>query len=326
MFLDKVTNEFAKDISTGLCEKIQKTIPSKYLYDDRGSELFEQITLQPEYYPTRTEIEILDNYSKDIISHIQKEIVLIELGSGSSKKTKFLFDGILKKQEKLFYFPIDISFNFLNSVVYDIENSISKVIVKGIPYEYIDGITYCNKILFENNIEFKNISRLIIFLGSSIGNFEMDEARNFLKDIRANISNDDFLLIGFDLLKDTSLIESAYNDNKGITSNFNLNLLNRINRELGANFNLENFSHKAFFNKNKNRIEMHIESKKDQKVFISTLKKEIEFKKNETIHTENSYKFEKDDINFLIKRAGFCVEKEFSDDNSWYDLVLLKPK
>ena len=306
--------------------KSKKSIPSKYLYDDRGSELFEQITLQPEYYPTRTEIKILDNYSNDIISHIQKEIVLIELGSGSSKKTKFLFDEILKKQEKLFYFPIDISFNFLNSVVYNIENSISKVIVKGIPYEYIDGITHCNKILFENNIEFKNISRLIIFLGSSIGNFEMDEARNFLKDIRANISNDDFLLIGFDLLKDTSLIESAYNDNKGVTSNFNLNLLNRINRELGANFNLENFSHKAFFNKNKNRIEMHIESKKDQKVFISTLKKEIEFKKNETIHTENSYKFEKDDINFLISRAGFCVEKEFSDDNSWYDLVLLKPK
>ena len=128
------------------------------------------------------------------------------------------------------------------------------------------------------------------------------------------------------LLKDISLIESAYNDNKGVTSNFNLNLLNRINRELGANFNLENFSHKAFFNKNKNRIEMHIESKKEQKVFISTLKKEIEFKKNETIHTENSYKFEKDDINFLISRAGFCIEKEFTDDNSWYDLVLLKPK
>jgi L-histidine Nalpha-methyltransferase len=326
LFLDKVTNEFANDISTGLCDKIQKSIPSKYFYDDTGSELFEQITLQPEYYPTRTEIKILDNYSKDIVSHIQKEIVLIELGSGSSKKTKFLFDEILKKQEKLFYFPIDISFNFLNSVVNNIENSISKVIVKGIPYEYIDGITYCNKILFENNVEFKNISRLIIFLGSSIGNFEMDEARNFLKDIRANISNDDFLLIGFDLRKDISLIESAYNDNNGVTSNFNLNLLNRINRELGANFNLKNFSHKAFFNKNKKRIEMHIESRKDQKVFISTLKKEIEFKKNETIHTENSYKFEKDDINFLINRAGFQIEKEFSDDNSWYELVLLKPK
>ena len=326
MFLDKVTNEFANDISHGLCNKIQKSIPSKYLYDDTGSELFEQITIQPEYYPTRTEINILNNYSKDIVSDIKKEIVLIELGSGSSKKTKLVFSEILKKQEKLFYFPIDISFNFLNSVVNNIENSISKVIVKGIPYEYIDGISYCNKILFENDIEFKNISRLIIFLGSSIGNFEMDEARNFLKDIRMNISNDDFLLIGFDLRKDISIIESAYNDNNGITSNFNLNLLNRINRELGANFNLENFYHKAFFNEEEKRIEMHIVSKKDQKVFISTLKKEIEFKKNETIHTENSYKFEKDDINFLINRAGFYIEKEFSDENSWYELVLLKPK
>jgi uncharacterized SAM-dependent methyltransferase len=154
----------------------------------------------------------------------------------------------------------------------------------------------------------------------------MDEARNFLKDIRAHISNDDFLLIGFDLRKDISIIEYAYNDNNGVTSNFNLNLLNRINRELGANFNLDNFSHKAFFNRNKNRIEMHIESKKNQKVVISALKKEIEFKKDETIHTENSYKFEKDDINFLINRAGFYVEKKFSDANSWYELVLLKPQ
>ncbi len=230
MFLDKSTNEFGNDILSGLSNVIQKSTPSKYLYDDLGSELFERITLQPEYYPTSTEIKILDSYSNEIVKSIQKEIVLIELGSGSSKKTKFLFDEILKKQNQLYYFPIDISFNYLNSVVSNLENSLTNVIVKGIPYEYIDGINHCNNILFENDIEIKNISRLIIFLGSSIGNFEVNDARNFLKDIRLQITNDDFLLVGFDLVKDTLLIESAYNDTKGITSKFNLNILNRINK------------------------------------------------------------------------------------------------
>ena len=158
MFLDKNSNEFGKDILVGLDHTIQKSTPSKYLYDDLGSELFEKITQQPEYYPTRTEIEILEKYSFEIIKDIQKEIVLVELGSGSSKKTKFLFDKILKRQTKLYYFPIDISFDYLNSIVSNLENSLSNVVVKGIPSEYIEGIRQCNNILFENDIE-KKISQ-----------------------------------------------------------------------------------------------------------------------------------------------------------------------
>jgi L-histidine Nalpha-methyltransferase len=325
LFLDKSTNEFGKDILIGLSNEFQKSTSSKYLYDDIGSELFEKITLQPEYYPTRTEIEILESYANKIVGRIQKEIVLIELGSGSSKKTKFLFNEILKIQKQLYYFPIDISFNFLTSIVSNLENSLTNIIVKGIPYEYIDGITHCNNILFENDIEIKNISRLIIFLGSSIGNFEIDDARNFIKDIRLHITNDDFLLVGFDLIKDISLMESAYNDTKGFTSKFNLNLLNRINKELGGNFKIENFSHKAFYNQNKKRIEMHIVSDIDQQVFISALNKKLDFKKNESIHTENSYKYSPEAINRLIKRTGFSIEREFFDKNNWYELVLLKP-
>jgi L-histidine Nalpha-methyltransferase len=324
LFLDKSTNEFREDVLTGLCNGSQKSLPSKYLYDDIGSELFEKITLQPEYYPTRTEIKLLDDYAKNIIDHIQKEIVLIELGSGSSRKTKLLFNEILKKQKTLYYFPIDISFNFLSSVVASLENSLKNVIVKGIPYEYIDGMTHCNNILFESNVEFASISRLIIFLGSSIGNFEIEEARTFLKNIRLNMTNNDFLLIGFDLVKDDILIENAYNDKNGITRQFNLNLLNRINKELGANFIINNFSHKAFYNQKKKRVEMHIVSNKDQKVYLSTLDKEIEFKKSETIHTENSYKYSNSDIGELIKRAGFSIVQEFLDDKYWYELVLLK--
>ncbi len=158
MFLDRNKNEFGNDISLGLSDAIQKSIPSKYLYDDTGSELFERITLQPEYYPTKTEVKILEDCSNDIIKDIQKEIVLIELGSGSSKKTKFLFKEILKKQNHLYYFPIDISFNFLNSVVSDLECSFKNVIVKGIADEYISGINTCKNILFEINFKIKNIS------------------------------------------------------------------------------------------------------------------------------------------------------------------------
>jgi L-histidine Nalpha-methyltransferase len=325
LFLDKSRNEFGNDILVGLSNIIQKSIPSKYLYDDIGSELFEKITLQSEYYPTKTEIKILEDYSNEIIKRFQKETVLIELGSGSSKKTKFLFNELLKKQNQLYYFPIDISFNFLASVVTNLENSLKNVIVKGIPSEYIDGINHCNNILFENNIELKNISRLIIFLGSSIGNFEIDDARNFLKDVRVHITNDDFLLVGFDLIKDISLMESAYNDANNITAMFNLNLLNRINKELGGNFIIKNFSHKAFYNMDKKRIEMHLVSIKEQQVFISSLNKEIVFRKNETIHTESSYKYSPDDISRLIKRAGFSIEREFFDENNWYELALLRP-
>ena len=325
MFLDKNSNEFGKDILVGLDHTIQKSTPSKYLYDDLGSELFEKITQQPEYYPTRTEIEILEKYSFEIIKDIQKEIVLVELGSGSSKKTKFLFDKILKRQTKLYYFPIDISFDYLNSIVSNLENSLSNVVVKGIPSEYIEGIRQCNNILFENDIEKKNISRLLVFLGSSIGNFEIDEARNFLKDIRLQITNDDLLLVGFDLVKERSIIESAYNDVQGITSKFNLNLLNRINKELNANFNIENFTHKAYYDQNKKRIEMHILSNIDQQVYIPALDKNIHFKKDETIHTENSYKYDHDRLSELINRAGFSIYKEFFDKNNWYELVLLKP-
>lgn len=326
MFLDKSKNEFKNDVLLGLSDPIQKSIPSKYLYDAVGSELFERITVQPEYYLTRTEIKILDIHANELIKDIPKEIILIELGSGSSKKTKFLLTEIMKKQNQLYYFPIDISFDFLNSVVTNLQKSFSNVIVKGIPDDYINGINHCNNILFENNVEIKSVCRLIIFLGSSIGNFEIGDARNFLKDIRLQIKNGDYLLIGFDLEKDVPLLESAYNDNEGVTSMFNLNLLNRINKELGGNFSIDNFSHHSFYNKDKKRIEMHILSNKKQQVFISSLNKQFYFEKNEAIHTENSYKYSLDDIEGIIKRAGFSMEKEFSDENNWYKLALLKPK
>ncbi|MDQ3084151.1 MAG: L-histidine N(alpha)-methyltransferase [Thermoproteota archaeon] len=325
MNLDDNIEGFRTDILKGLSNPIQKSIPSKYLYDSRGSYLFEQITVQPEYYPTRTESSILEGYSYKILQDIQKEIILIEMGSGSSKKTKLLFDMILKRQDKLYYFPIDISFNFLDSVVTDLETQNENIMIKGIPNDYINGIKDCNNILFENNFKFDSFSRLIIFFGSSIGNFENDEARDFLKAVRLNMNDKDYLLVGFDMIKDEFLIEPAYNDKAGYTAQFNLNLLTRMNRELGCNFDLHEYVHYAFFNKEKDRMEMHLKSKSDQEVRISGYDKIFHIPQGETIHTESSYKYSEDKIQRLAIRSGFSIEKIFSDNNNWFNLVMLKP-
>lgn len=323
--MDDNNDEFRSDIIKGLSDPQQKSTPSKYLYDTLGSQLFEQITEQPEYYPTRTEINILQGNSSKIIKSIPKEIVLIELGSGSSKKTRFLFDEILKKQDKLYYFPIDISMNYLDSIVANLESLNKNLVVKGIPQDYINGIKQCDNILFENNISFDTFSRLIVFFGSSIGNFEPEEARDFLKQIRLSMHDKDFLLVGFDLVKEVNLIELAYNDKAGFTSKFNLNLLSRINNELNGNFDIEKFYHQAFYNTRENRLEMHIKSRADQTVSISGINEKFHFKAGETIHTENSYKYDRTRIENLASRSGFIVDRIFSDKNKWFDLVLFRP-
>ncbi len=325
MHLDYNNEEFRTDILKGLSNPNQKSVPSKYLYDSKGSFLFEQITVQPEYYPTRTENSILQEYSTKILQNIPKEIILIEMGSGSSKKTKHLFDSILKRQDKLYYFPIDISFNFLDSIVTDLETQNQNIMVKGIPNDYINGIKDCNNILFENNFKFDSFSRLIVFFGSSIGNFEINEARDFLKAVRINMNDKDFLLVGFDMIKDECLIEPAYNDKAGFTAQFNLNLLTRMNRELGCNFDLDEYEHCAFFNKEKDRIEMHLKSKSDQEFRISGYDRIFQIYQDETIHTESSYKYNEEKIQELVIRSGFSLERIFSDNNNWFNLVMLKP-
>lgn len=322
---DSNIDEFRNDILKGLSNPSQKSTPSKYLYDIEGSQLFELITEQPEYYPTRTEIAILTEKAGSLIDSISKDIVLIELGSGSSKKTRYLFDEILKRQQKLFYFPIDISITFLGKIVTDLETRNKNLVVRGIPDDYVNGIKECNNILFENNVRFDSFSRLIVFFGSSIGNFEPEQARDFLKQVRLNMHDKDFLLIGFDLIKQVDIIESAYNDKAGYTSKFNLNLLTRINKELGGNFDLQEYYHHAFYNTQENRIEMHIKSKSDQKIKISGSEQTFYIRTSETIHTENSYKYDKIKIEKLATRSGFVVDQTFSDKNHLFNLVLLRP-
>lgn len=313
-----IIEEFIMDLKLGFMRK-PKSISPKYLYDEEGSMLFEEICKQSEYYPTRTEKNIIERYVADILAYDDK-ISLIELGSGSSNKTRFFIDHLLKKQDSLYYMPIDISYSALQDAVDSLSINYNNLNAIGITADYIEGIKIANRIIKKDKID---TSKLILFLGSSIGNLEREDAGKFIKLLSDNMSCRDRLLIGFDLKKDKKVLEDAYNDKKGITAKFNLNLLKRINRELGGRFIIENFMHKAYYNEQYSRIEMHIVSKREQDVYIAALGGYVRFDANESIHTENSYKFDINDISKLMNNASLKVEKHYMDDNRWFDLVLI---
>jgi dimethylhistidine N-methyltransferase len=229
----------------------------------------------------------------------------------------------LSKQKPLYYFPIDVSHSILDGTIHKLSTDLPHLNIKGIASNYLEGIPKVSDFINSNqNVPNK---KLILFLGSSIGNFEPDEAINFLRIIKDTMNIQDTLLIGFDLQKNTKIIEAAYNDRAGITAKFNLNLLSRINRELGGDFNVRDFEHLSFYNENKSRVEMHLLSKSDQQVNISSLSETFCFKQNETIHTENSYKYTLSQIAVLADDSGFKVERNFIDKKNWYDLALLSP-
>ncbi len=318
-YVDK--NNFAKDVMIGLSED-NKHIDSKYFYDYFGSNLFEQICVQPEYYPTRVEFDIIRE-NTDMIQQclgINEPINIIELGSGSSKKTRKILEHYLSFQKKLNYLPIDISKNILVETTERLSTELSNLNVHFINEEYHEGIKNAKRYLkLLSNDHYKN---LILFLGSSIGNFEFFDASIFLKKIRNEMNKDDFILIGFDLQKDKEILENAYNDKSQITSKFNLNLLFRINRELDGEFNLDDFSHFAFYNQDYKRIEMHLVSNKNQNIKINHINKTFQFKENEKIHTENSYKYNKKMIQQLANLSGLQIIKEFTDKDNLFSLVL----
>jgi dimethylhistidine N-methyltransferase len=315
--------EFACDVKEGL-ERTKKKIKSKYFYDHIGSQLFEKICLQPEYYLTRTELAMLDKYSREIMKlHDHHHISILELGSGSSTKTRIMLKCILKKQNQLYYFPIDISHTILYEAADKLSNEFSGLYTIGIFSDYIEGVRKVSDLISSKDDIPK--TKLILFLGSSIGNFEPKEAISFFRAIRARMENHDSFLVGFDLHKDPKILEAAYNDKAGITAKFNLNILARINRDLGGKFDLGAFSHYSFYNENKKRIEMYLISKNNQKVHIHGIGKTFTFKENERIHTENSYKYTLEQIRLLAKESNFKVKGNFIDEKKWFDLALLSP-
>lgn len=312
----QIEKTFADEISSSLCSD-SKYINPKYFYDKKGSDLFEQICSLPEYYPTRTEIEILKTLQLDLPQYLDDSFRLVELGSGSSNKTRLILDVFDKIQSKIEYFPIDIS-EILTQSSELLQREYDKLHITGIVDTYEGGLEFIEK--------YDDKKNLIIFLGSSYGNFLPKEGKVFLKKINSIMKKEDLFLIGLDLVKDKEILENAYNDSMGITAKFNLNILSRINDELDADFNLKNFKHVAKYNDRDQRIEMYLKSTVNQSVVISKANLSLTLKEGELIHTEHSHKYTLPQIRELMNDVGFITNNIWSDKNNHYALVLVSKK
>jgi dimethylhistidine N-methyltransferase len=301
-----------KEVLEGL-NQLPKALPSKYFYDERGSELFEQITRLEEYYPTRTEKSIMKNNMGDIINHIGGDSVLVELGSGSSKKTRLLLDHL---PDLAAYVPVEISEQYLARVVTELKKEYPDLLIKQVCADYTQPFEV-------PAIETKHTYYVLFYPGSTIGNFHPGEAQDFLSTVSQILNPGGSMLIGVDLKKDKKVLEAAYNDSKGITADFNKNILRRLNRELDANFDIDHFTHKAFYNEQEGRIEMHLVSNTQQEVTIYG--EQFHFEEGESIHTENSYKYSLEEFKELVS-DWFSVEKVWTDENNYFSLQFLKKR
>ena len=312
----KIEKTFAEEISSSL-NADSKFISPKFFYDKKGSDLFEKICTLPEYYPTRTEIEILKKLQTELSSYLDDDFRLVELGSGSSVKTRLILDVLTKSQEKAEYFPIDIS-EILTESSEELLNDYKNLHVTGVIDTYEGGLEF-----IKNYDDKRN---LIIFLGSSFGNFSPTDGYQFLQKIYSTMKSGDLFLIGLDLVKDKQILESAYDDSQGVTAEFNLNVLSRINDELDADFDLENFAHHAIYNEDDQRIEMYLKSLANQSVVIAKSNLLLKLKKDELIHTEHSHKYRLSQINDMLDSVGFEIKHTWLDEKKLFSLTLiLKP-
>jgi L-histidine Nalpha-methyltransferase len=317
-----VVDHLAGDIVEGLSKETNKKwIKPKYLYDEIGSSLFERICDQPEYYPFRTETGILQRFRRRIVDFINGDVTVVELGSGNSVKTRILLSSLLERQKHVFYLPIDVSKEILVRTARDLNRDFTRLNTITIAADYVKGVREARNIIVSTpNMPEKKI---VLFLGSTIGNFEHTEASGFLMSLRDCMQTGDILLLGFDLEKDSKLLEDAYNDKCGFTAAFNLNLLSRINRELGGEFRSKEFRHLAYYNLTCHRIEMNLISKMSQEVYVDRVKKSFSFSENERIHTENSYKFTLQQVRELVEHSGFRLAENLLDNNNWYCVALM---
>ena len=301
-------------ILEGLKDDNQKKIDSKFFYDEYGSHLFEEITKLDEYYPTRIELNILENYNKTINNFLPSNASIIEFGSGSNKKIKKLLGALDNPAE---YIPIDISKSFLFDNAKSFAKNHPEIKVTAICAEFNQSIEL-------NSIIKTNKNNVGFFPGSTIGNFSPINARNLLKKFAHILGDKNYLIIGVDLRKEKKLMEKAYNDSLGLTAKFNKNILNTINDKLGSMFDQDKFEHTAFFNEIEKRIEMHLVSKIDHTVKL--LGQNIEFLKGESIHTENSYKYSLKEFELLANESGFSSYKIMKDDKDLFSIFILKVK
>ena len=311
---------FEKEVSEGLTA-FPKYLSSKYFYDEIGDKLFQDIMAMPEYYLTKTEYTILKNQTGKICNFFDPDkrgFNLVELGAGDGKKTKLLLKYLLENNYSFHYNPIDISENAIKSLVSNLNAEFSGLSVKGQVGEYFEVLDRLHKSIDQKQV--------IMMLGSNIGNLLHPRAIQFLKKLKNTMHQEDLLFIGFDQKKDPQVVLNAYNDNTGITEAFNKNVLSRINKELGGNFDLDSFKHWETYDPESGTAKSYLVSTKKQSVIIENLSQKISFEAWESIHTEISQKYDDDTVDWLTKEAGLEVVTSFSDKKQYYKNYIIKRK
>lgn len=303
-----------QDVISGLTQT-QKSLPPRYFYNHLGSQLFEKICTLPEYYPTRTEAAILKKYATEI-AQVTESCELIELGSGSSTKTRLLLDAYQEQSYPLVYLPVDVSKTI-------VEFSAQKLLDK-YPRLQIQGFvsTYEQALEKLTNTDYLLSSRMVIFLGSTLGNFNQSECDRFFSQINSALNQYDYFLLGVDLQKSSEILTAAYNDSQGVTAAFNLNMLAHLNQRFQGNFDLNLFKHKAIYNEERSQIEMYLISQTQQTVNLAALDLTVEFSPQETILTEISRKFNLQKLESYLTQQQLKLLKTYTDDNHWFSLLL----
>jgi L-histidine Nalpha-methyltransferase len=314
-----VDENVAAAVQEGLTSR-PRHLPAWLFYDGAGSRLFDQITALPEYYLTRTERAIFAKYGRAILAQAADgaQLRIAELGAGSAEKTRLLLRAAIERQQSVVYEPVDVSASALNTACACIEREIPGVTVapRVMDYTHGDGQRFYLEPAGHGE------RRLVLYIGSSIGNFEPNEALRLLRRVRAGLNRGDGFLLGVDLVKRENTLLDAYDDAAGVTAAFNRNVLVRLNRELDANFNLRDFAHCALWNRAKSRIEMHLVSRVTQQVSVGALDLTLDFASGETIHTENSYKYCPGQAEALLEEAGFAPAETWTDAHGWFAVCL----
>lgn len=305
--------EMAEDVRRGL-GSAPRTLPPKYFYDARGSRLFEEITRLPEYYPTEAERGILEAEADGLVRETGAEAV-VEYGSGSAGKTRVLLDAMDRAGRLRAYAPIDVSPEPVRSVAAELGDRYPGLEVVGIVADFEQPV----------ELPFPELPRLVLLLGSTIGNFDRERAVDFLRRVAGRMGPDDGFLVGFDLVKEREVLEAAYDDARGVTAAFNLNVLRVLNRELDADFDLDAFRHDAFWNADETRIEMHLRSTRRQTVRIARLGMEVELAEGETVRTELSHKYTRSSARAMLEAAGMTLDRWATDGRDRFAVGLARP-
>jgi L-histidine N-alpha-methyltransferase len=303
---------FAEAVAAGLAST-SKSLPAWAFYDREGSELFEQITELPEYYPTRTERRIFRENADEIVATMAGDdpspITVIELGAGTATKSQIILQAVVRRQGRCLYVPVDVSHAALDIAAARLRREEPMVTVKPLPLRNREATQRFHQL---------GGRRFVLFIGSSIGNFDEADAVELLRSVRRGLRSGEALLLGADAKKPLDVLLPAYDDASGATARFNKNVLARINRELGAEIDLDSFRHVALWNEERSRIEMHLESVRAQTVCVPALDSEFEFRRGERIHTESSHKYSTEQVSRLFRESGFALERSFHDEKRWF--------